>query len=78
MAKPDISIDISKLTPEELTKIANTRGLPYHLLDEVEMLQDLRCEGSPYAPVEGANLSEDWTIPTSPRTLQRIENIIRK
>ncbi len=78
MANPDFSINISKLNSEQLTKIANTRGLPHRLLDGVEMLQDLRSEGSPYEPVEGADLSEDWTILTSPLTLQRIRDIIRK
>jgi len=74
---PKIGIDLSQLSLEDLRKINPIKGLPRNILDHVEMLTIIR-EDETLQPVEGADLSEDWTISTSPRTKLRILNLIHK
>jgi hypothetical protein len=74
---PEMALDLSKINLENLHKIEQTKGIPQHILDEVYMLIDLSGDEM-REPVGGAEAqSKEWTIPTSPRTKQRIENIIK-
>lgn len=74
MLIPEHEIDLSKLNLEDLRKIEDADGFPKHLVEEVDMLIDLLDNG--YVPIEGADLSNEWTVPTSPRTLAKLNSLL--
>ena len=75
MASHEVTIDLSKLSLDDLKKISRTRGLPSNIVGDAEMLEIIR-EDAVLEPVSDALVSEEWTIPTSPRTKQRIDKLI--
>lgn len=75
MTISEIGIDLSKLSLSDLEKIASTSGIPGRILDNVEMLSILRSDDA-RQPVEGPDISKEWTVETSPRTKKKIGKII--
>ena len=79
MNKPEYSLDLSKLSTKDLERLIGTPGLPWNLFVNSAMLATLREneDDSLYQTPEPETMSREWTIPTSPRTLQRVQSILK-
>lgn len=76
MAEREVpTVDLSQLKVEVLDSIVDDDRLPLHLREEAEMRSIL--SGESWEPVEGYNHTEEWSVPVSPRTLAKVEGIIK-
>ena len=76
MSRPEFGFDLSRLSSEELEKIIGTTGIPHHIKENAAMLYMLREEEDVWYPPSDSDLSEQWTVPTSPRTKQKLIRIL--
>ena len=78
--KPEIGIDLSRLSQEDLKKIIEVGGLPQSIRKSAATLYFLG-ENTHYRQnndERAGDWSDSWTKPTSPRTLMRIKNLLNK
>jgi len=73
----EVPIDLSKLSRKDLEQIFEAQDLPLELTDEAAMLHDLSDPEGLWGPIEGVNLSEEWTVSVSPTVQSRVEKILQ-